>query len=211
MNSKQANPVPDDVEIAPRHTAAEWKVLKLDEPNSSDWSKAIEIFDSRIRRRFIDPVDVLIAHEIGHTRGTFGFAILAIDCIIVETIEGFREGEFDHDKISERLITSFLNERGEFKEFFNGTGVKFYGWYRCALLHSGQTDGDYRIQRRGPLLKHRDNGRVDINRTAFHEAIKREFELYLQELAETNNKTLRINFRKVMDAICGIQNGTHVS
>lgn len=211
MNSGRNNPVPDDVEIAPGHTSSEWKRLTLEKPNSPDWTRAIEIFECRIKRRFINPVDILIAHEIGHSRGTFGFAILAIDCIIVETLQGFREGGIDHQRISCRLITSFLNERNEFKGFFNGTGVNFCGWYRCALLHSGQTDGDYRIQRHGPLLKHSGNGRVDINRTAFHEAIKHEFDLYLEELADPKNEALRSNFRKVMNAICGIQNRSRVS
>lgn len=206
MKSKQGNSVPDGVEIAPGHFAAEWKGLELDDPNSPHWTKAIEIFECRIIRRLIEPVDVLIAHEIGHTRGTFGFAILAIDCIIVETIEGFREGKPNHDRISRRLITSFLEQRDEFKVFFKAKGVNFYEWYRCALLHSGQTDGDYRIQRRGPLLKCGENGRVDINRTAFHKAVKREFEVYLKELADAANSDLRIKFRKVMDAICGVQN-----
>lgn len=194
------------MEIAPGYTVGDWKQLHLEYDNPLDWSRAIEIFGTRIRLRFIDPVDVLIAHEIGRTRGTFGFAILAIDCLLVETMQGFREGVVDHDQQSKRLIKAYLTERPAFQMFFPSAteALSFYGRYRCALLHSGQTDGDIRIQRHGRLIDRDPSGRVDINRTAFHDAVKREFEAYLLDLADSSKVTLRRNFRTKMNGICGI-------
>ena len=72
------------------------------------------------------------------------------------------------------------------------------------MYHSGQTDGDFRVRRSGPLITFSDDKSVvTINRTAFHEAVKREFEAYLAELADTSKTGLRGNFKKKMDAICG--------
>lgn len=205
MNSKNNNCVRKDLEIAPGHTVGEWKGLQLGELNSPDWNKAIAIFESRIQHRYIDPVDVLIAHEIGHRRGTFGFAILAIDCIIMETIQGFRDGVVDHNRQSSTLIGKFLVERNQFKSFFCNSGQAryFYRHCRSALLHSGGTGGDIIIHRHGPLLQNLRNGRIVINRTAFHEALKREFQTYLEELGHESDTPIRNKFKKVMVAICG--------
>lgn len=193
------------MEIAPGYTVRDWRRLQLDKPQHRDWTKAIEIFESRICHRFIAPVDVLIAHEIGHERGTFGFAILALDCLIVETLQGFREGLIDHRGKSKRLIISFLTKRSQFSRFFTDNAIadKFHVGYRCALHHSGRTDGNLRIQRHGPLLR-KDGTLIDINRTAFHEAIKLELKTYLAELTDSSKKHEREKFLKVMNAICGI-------
>lgn len=199
------HPAPNDMEIAPGYTVADWKALQLDKPDSPDWGKAVDMLEARIRRRFLDPVDVLIEHEERLERGTFGFAILAIDCMVMETVQGFREGVVDHQSRSGGLVEDFLTESHGFRGNFpdNATAKQFYKSYRCALLHSGQTDGDLRIQRKGPLVK-RENERIDINRTAFHEALKREVSRYLDELRSGSDHGLRDNFRAKMSAVCGI-------
>lgn len=196
----------DDFEIAPGYSVADWKGLQLSDPNSSDWAKAIEIFRMRIRLRFIDPVDVLIAYEAEQTRGIFGFAILAIDCLLIETLQGFREGLSSHDGASKRLVRTFLSENlsGHFDDG-NSAGSKsdlFYARCRCAIHHSGQTDGDFRVGRSGPLISFEMNNRVRLNRTAFHETIKSEFERYLKLLSDDSELKLRANFRNKMNSLC---------
>ena len=215
MTSCAESPGIDDMEIAPGYTVADWKALDLSGDDAGQWFRAIKIFETRIRRRFIEPVDVLIAHEIGQERGTFGFAILAIDCLLVETLQGFREGCIKHHgkaekgdrSRSEELIVTFLGERMN-SWFDANAAVKFYKHCRCAIHHNGQTDGDFRVRCRGELIVF-DGDRVTVNRTAFHDAIKRVFDAYLAELADPANSGLRKNFRTKMNAICGItENGT---
>lgn len=202
------------MEIAPGYTVRDWKALDLDGGDTAQWATAIRIFETRIRRRFIEPVDLLIAHEIGQERGTFGFAILAIDCLLVETLQGFRDGCVKHHgkalkgkrSRSEELIVTFLSERLD--SWFNATtGVKFYKHCRCAIHHSGQTDGDFRVRRSGALITFDGDG-VTVNRTAFHEALKHEFDIYLAELSDTSQSGPRANFKKKMDAICRISGKT---
>jgi hypothetical protein len=51
------------MQIAPGVDASVWHGLKLDDPNSADWEKAIGILSARIQERYIEPVDFLIASE----------------------------------------------------------------------------------------------------------------------------------------------------
>ncbi len=196
----------DGMEVAPGYAVATWKALQGKPDDARRWRDEIAILDARIRKRFIDPVDGLIAHEVGLDRGTFGFAILAIDCLLVETFQGFREGIVDHNGQSGRLVRAFLSQR--LGEHFDDGAEKagkagiFYDRCRCGIHHSGQTDGDFRVRRSGPLIEF-ETGSVIVNRTVFHEAIKREFDSYLEELAESGNHDLRKKFRRKMNAICG--------
>jgi hypothetical protein len=197
----------DDMEIAPGYTIGCWKQLDLATETSRDWGTAIEIFEARIRRRILDPVDLLIAHEAKKPRGTFGFAIMAIDCLVIETLQRFIEGRIESGE-NGRLFKAFLSKR--LAEHFND-GVdrnskahRFYQRCRCALHHSGQTDGELRLRRTGPMIQFTEKNRIVVNRTAFHETIKCEFHWYIGQLA-IGNDPLRENFRKKMDEICGIQ------
>jgi hypothetical protein len=97
----------NDLEIAPYFRASDWKKLNLTNPaapKAADWQKAISTFASRIEARFFDPVDVLVAAEVGKKRKKYGFATLAIDCLLIETLQGFYEGVSDHNRKSGPLL-----------------------------------------------------------------------------------------------------------
>ncbi len=200
--------VPDDMEIAPGILVMDWKRLSggLDRGIPAAWDSATKVLDARLRRRFLEPVDVLIAHEIGRSRGTFGFAVLAIDCLLIETLQRFRTGRLGPKVKSGDLIREFLTIRPAFKDHFAppDRASKFYKHVRCALLHSGQTDGDLRLRRSGPMVSFPSVGRMDINRTAFHDAVKCDLAAYLDELRSGAVADLRRNFRSTMNAICGV-------
>jgi len=202
------------MEIAPGYTVRDWTCLELQCISSEDWSQAIRIFESRICRRFLDPVDLLIAHEMDKPRGTFGFAIMAVDCLVIETIQRFIEGRTQSGE-NGRLFRAFLSER--LSSWFDD-GVsndskadRFYRNCRCALHHSGQTDADLRLCRTGPLIRFDSDLGIIVNRTGFHEAIKCEFTRYLGDLSDGTDSRLRENFRRVMNALCGVEqtNGLH--
>ena len=50
----------DGMYIAPGIHRDEWLNLKLDDEKSSDWNRAIEIFNERISSRYLEPADLLI-------------------------------------------------------------------------------------------------------------------------------------------------------
>jgi len=217
----QQPPSDRDLEIAPCWTVGDWKNLKLDpkKPNSEDWKTALKIFEARIRGRFLDPADVLIAHEISQNRRTFGFAILAIDFLVIETLQGFREGRKDHrgKGVSEGLVVEFLNCWEAFtdclsdqnKDKAKDYAKKVYGGYRCGLHHTGSTDGELRILAIGPTFEIKSETDITINRTRFHEELKHEFNRDIDTLRSSGEmgKERRDNLIKKMNTICDSETG----
>ena len=49
------------------------------------WKRALEIFDDRIQGRFFEPINTLKGKDINQN----GFAVMALDCLLVETLYQF--------------------------------------------------------------------------------------------------------------------------
>lgn len=201
--------VPDNFEIAPGHRVRGWKSLSLDEtdPAAADWSKAISILDARIRRRFIEPAQLLIDSENGKGRGTNGFAILAIDFLLIETIQGFRKGLTDHTGQSGKLFAAFLVDWPAFAACVPPTkkaadlAKSVYTQGRCALYHAGTTDRIV-VKKSGKMLVFHDDKRIEINRSLLHQELTNAFDEYLVALKRPEHVELRTNFRNKMNHIC---------
>ena len=193
----------DDLKIAPGIDADDWKGLQLAKPDSPDWARAISMFEHRVGRRFTDAVDFLLADDeprpVAERR--FGFAILAIDSFLVETLEAFRQGLTDTRRLSKDLCVAFLTQRSAFKGFFTEALAKrFYYEFRCGLLHNAQVFGTGRIWSVGPMVQ-LDGDRMTVNRTAFHQGLLGEVRDYLAELENPANHVLRDHFRTKMSFI----------
>jgi hypothetical protein len=82
------------MQIAPGVEATIWHGLKLDDPQSGDWDSAVGILSARIHERYIAPVDFLVASEAAKLPSDrrYGFMVLAVDCMLVETLGAFMEG-----------------------------------------------------------------------------------------------------------------------
>lgn len=75
---------------------------------------------------------------------------------------------------------------------------------RCALHHSASTDGNVTVGVSGEVLQFSQPNLIRINRTGFHEELKKTFAAYLQELTEVDKVELRRNLKTKMDAICSL-------
>jgi hypothetical protein len=192
------------MQIAPGVDASEWQGLKLDDPNGSDWDRAVGILAARIRERYIEPVDFLITAEETKpaTERRFGFTVLAIDCLLVETLGAFIEGREETDGESKKIFSTFLTTRKQFASDFATVDIanQFYKQFRCGILHQAEIGGDSKVWSVGPLLRV-DGSAIIVNRNKFHDSLKAEFQTYLAELRDPKNSTLRTNFRKKMDFI----------
>lgn len=191
------------MQIAPNFEAAKWKALKLDDAASPDWNVAISALDSRIRERYIAPADFLVAAEkdTPATERRFGFAVLAIDCLLVETLGAFLEGLEGTTGRSKKIFCKFLTSRPQFhKDFPQSLAEQFYDEFRCGVLHQAEVGGNSKVWSVGPLVQ-KDGDSVIVNRNKFHERLKSEFAAYLQELRGLTNTQLRSNFRKKMNFI----------
>ena len=192
----------ETVEIAPGIQASCWLGLQLDAPGSPDWERALCILKARIRERYLEPTSHLISHERERPASSrkFGFSVMAISCLLVETLESFAQGVLDTKGRSESLFMDFLG-RQEFAPPFDDRLAKvFYKDVRCGILHIGETQRDAQIWSIGPLVKPHGNS-IRINRTEFYEQLESYFRNYLASLANPAEAELRTNLRKKMDFI----------
>lgn len=82
--------------ISPKISSADFNKFKLTE-NSSDntWKKAINIFDDRYTSRFINPILELSNNKKISIWEFSGFAIMALNCLLIETLNQFYYGVND--------------------------------------------------------------------------------------------------------------------
>jgi len=98
-------PTDAPIEIAPGIVGQVWENLHLDDPHSNDWDCAIEILNRRIRGRFLEPADNIACLPFG------GFAVMALDCLLIETLEQFKRGVHETGEDES-------NRRGAIKRYF---------------------------------------------------------------------------------------------
>jgi len=194
------------MEIAKGIQAEQYHKLNLTDYYNDDWNLAFDIFNKRIVERFICPVEKLIeiekdTHAIDKT---YGFAIMAIDCLLTETIQSFYEGVTDSTHQSKKLFEHFLMERDSFKSYFLtlADADHFYYNVRCDIFHLAQTSVDTKIWAVGDLIQKRDQF-VIINRVLYHNNLKDELNIYLNKLKSRNEIVLMDNFKNKMDFISG--------
>lgn len=182
-------------------TIDDWK--KIDFSLERGWQEAIDIFEDRIRGRFLD----LINHFEG-VNGA-GFAVMALDCLLIETLQQFRLGvaRTPRNKSGE-YFRLFLTETS-FKNYFDeNSSDLFFDQIRCGILHQAEVKKSSKIQTKGeiPLVSLDGSGGLLINRRKFHERMEKAFQEYLDALRKSDppDEPLRQNFRDKMDAICRI-------
>ncbi len=197
-------------EIAPHVKNTDWQALNLtSESEMSVWIKATDMFRKRIGR-FIEPANVLMNSTT--TRLYSGFAIIALDCLLIETLQSFREGRFNPvratDRKSTQMIVDFLRQRELFAPFFDEAKAKlFCDHFRNGILHQGEvkSSGRIRIDTRAMVESSDDGQSLIVNRCEFHNALVKEVENYVNELIDGGDVKLRKNFITKMNEICHLK------
>jgi hypothetical protein len=193
------------MQIAKNFTSKEWHSLKLNENDEDDWQKAINVFKKRIYERYLEPIEILINEEssIKPKDKKFGFTILAIDLLLMETLQAFKEGKVDTSDSSKKIFKNFLKQSSYFSNYFSTEDLreKFYQEVRCGILHQAEVQSDKaRIWSVGELYK--DHGDFyTINRNELHRCLKKDFDDYITLLRDPSSKKERELFKKKMDAI----------
>ncbi|OWK71424.1 hypothetical protein [Pedobacter sp. AJM] len=149
---------------------ARWKVIrtKLNKNYhfSTFWEDAIQLFHERIDAKYFAPIKAIIGKR---TLKGEGFAIVTVQCAMIEMFAAFRSGLiFNHDRAnkaskyeyhkSQVLFTDFLKTAPLFENHFfsrNANGVcltdypfnaaNFYSDVRCGLMHEARTKGNWHI------------------------------------------------------------------
>ena len=75
-----------------------------------------------------------------------GFAMMANYCLLIETLESFKNGWGDSDRKSGDAFKQFFSTDPNFTELAN-KGTQIYKNIRCGILHQGETTGGWKITR----------------------------------------------------------------
>jgi hypothetical protein len=70
--------------ISRTYKAKHWEALTF--KSDADWQTAVAIFQDGISTRYLEHIERIIGHR------TSGFAVLTLDCALIETSEQFRQG-----------------------------------------------------------------------------------------------------------------------
>lgn len=155
------------------------------------WARKPDFIRRRLRERYIDPIEQL-PRQAKH-----GFLIMAVSCLLIETLEAFHSGWTSTRTHSSDSFDNFFSRQVRFSVFHQpGIAVDFYENVRCALLHQGETRNGWTLRRSGPLL----DGKT-INATKFHREIARALDDYCGALGSLGNSGLRKNFDTKMNFI----------
>jgi hypothetical protein len=206
-----------------------WKALseKLDGDESA-WAQALGVFERRMRERFFSSIDALIAADTkpdlqpshphsGHCIP--GFSIMALCCLLIETLQGFQENvPAAADPVgpcpfpsgpcikppsgSNQKFITFLR-RPAFGGAFNGKVVRsFVSDIRNGIIHEAETRRwvIWRDKPTGKIAAKKETGYA-LNRSLFYEVVKKEFDSYLQELRDGTDRDLRKRFKEKMDKL----------
>jgi len=172
-------------------------------PDTQDWRDVLAAFWRRVEERFIGPIKAL--EDVDGPKLIPGFAILALDCLLIDTLQSFREGRVSRSDSDTRPFTAFLKSQ-RFKDggFKSKDREDFVDYVRNGLLHNGETRGDWKVNLRRPVMLHKDlvTKTRTLNRKLFHAAVVEEFEEYFKELRDGVPEG-RERFLRRMDAICG--------
>jgi hypothetical protein len=231
----------EPIQICRGFTDEQWRGLrkKKDDGDESAWSCAIQVFERRISERFFACIEALIDADSkrdfklppgappdcstlpsndGRQAVVPGFAILALCCLLAETLQGFRESS--PKKLAVRVPCSYPTGQcirpsttSEFSAFLRRPGFRgefddsaiarrFVDGVRNGIFHEANTRG-WVIRRnkpRGRILAQEADGYA-LNRSEFCQALKAEFNLYLKELRDPSNTALRSRFKKKMNGI----------
>lgn len=158
------------------------------DPSAETWTAIADlVLRGRLNRLYFDPIHQL-TREPGEPGQGEGFAILTIQCAVIEFLAALRKGwSFKHGHKeqgkdnyygnSKLLYTTFLSEEKPFVDAFSTRerADEFYTDIRCGLVHEGQTKNAWRIwrgQASHPL--------VDFERKAiYRDVMQRQIEAYL--------------------------------
>lgn len=199
----------DDISISPMYRRCHWRHALAD----SDWESMVSIFRDRMDSRFLKPIR-LIANDC-HLGEFSGFSILALDCLIVETLNQFYSGLDETEGKHEMAFWKFFKNSDYFKGHFSRKkAFTFYRHFRCGILHQAQTKKkslvrvgqDTMVQ---SVEKDISQGLV-VDRALFHNALEGEISSYMAKLREggDENRELRANFITKMNIICNVPNET---
>lgn len=192
----------NNLSISPKYRVSDW----VNARDSDNWDEMVNIFQDRIESRYLRPVRLISNdNELGEFSG---FSIIAIDCLIIETLNQFYNGHNETIGAHRNAFWKFFKQSDHFKNHFSRSkAFLFYSHYRCGILHQAQTKAKsvVRIDQNEMIqtVTNRVSDGLIVDRSKFHAALEDEILSYIQKLKNGDVK-LRTNFVIKMNKICGL-------
>jgi hypothetical protein len=188
------------VKIAGEFKATEWPTdrNRLEAGDDEAWKLAVEILRKRLCGRYLDQSRALL------DRSYSGFAVLAIDCAVVETLEQFRRGAKETPRrMGLQFFKTFLTKTRFGNHFTEATAQLFYETVRCGILHQAETTADSIVKKKSAtfVVKQSTTGNgITINARRFHEELEAALADYVSALL-AGDVGLRTSFITKMNFI----------
>lgn len=188
--------------ISPHYHDRDWKRLDLEDPsaNEDDWQSAADIVEDRVRGRLINWIDKIASDRFS------GFAVVALDCILIESLYGFENGEPSPKNAGDKVYREFLARPRFTPGGFDKKAIRsFSKCIRNGITHDGETRKGWRIEKNFPSGMILDKVQLwyRLNRTEFHKAVVTEFEEWLGKV-RSRDDSARKNMRERMGQIVKI-------
>jgi hypothetical protein len=128
-----------------------------------------------------------------------GFSIMANCCLLIETLQSFKNGWENSGNKSALAFRQFLSTETNFAVFKNKE-QEFYTNVRCGILHQGETTGGWTINREGTDLF--DRKTLVVDSIIFAQELEKSLAGYSDKLkAEKWDSETWDNFRTKMRRI----------
>ena len=136
---------PPQTELASNFTVADYRVACSKENKAA----IAEALRRRFTERYIGPVRPAICRQ------THGFTMMAVSCLMIESLESFclgwenSKGKCENGKSkSEVAFGKFFESHSEFACFSGQTASCFWKNVRCGIHHQAETTGGWKITRK---------------------------------------------------------------
>jgi len=201
--------------LGPDFRITDWEALKDNlhpERYDEKWKVAIDGIHARFNERFVKPADAIQEKDRDdpdqHYPEGRGFAIVALDCLLLESLYGYGQGKHTGErqtgKAFEHLLVNDVPFAGRFPKHLASSFAKAV---RHGLLHDGETRHGWLIWQRpddggDAIVEDLGDGRFALYRDNFHAAVKSHLEEYFQKLRKPGEVQLRSNFRTRVQQLC---------
>ena len=219
---------------------SEWtsirKKVKNNYEYNPDWEKAIDLFKTRLNRKFFNPLGELIKQK--KQKGE-GFTIVTTQCALIESLASFRTGQvFNHKSNKKSPVFEYSRSRDMFVDFLQTDEIfennfwtrkngkkkinfpfdanKFYSDVRCGLMHEARTKNEWFINTTKKSITtekifiEKEGNKIKIFRSILHHRLKSCVEKYCADLKATdgNGEKLRRLFGRKLDHLFDIKRNT---
>lgn len=180
------------LKLTPKYTEQHWNEAF---DGGDKWDSAIDIAEDRIKGRWLDAADRLSDEP------NAGFATLALDCIVLESLWGFMHGKATPPRQERQVYQDILT--GPRFGLTTDLAESFRDQVRNGIMHDAETRKRWLIAKTVPrhaIIHVNKNGDYVVNRTNFHAALKSTFADWTAKL-RAGDRDLRHNMRKRMNGI----------